>query len=210
MLRAADAAGARRFVGISTDKAVEPINAYGMTKGLQEKLLVSWEGSSGMLVTGVRYGNVLASQGSVVPYFAALLAKGETTLPITALAMTRFLLTLHQAVDLVLQAAEAPAGALLVPVLSAVAVTDLADEMLAAAGQQRGAYRVVGVRPGEKIHETLLSSDERRRARDLGSYYEVLHGVYQADWDLPALTSANTPRMSGAEIRGMLATGESG
>ena len=204
MLRAADATGVWRFVGISTDKAVEPINAYGMTKGLQEKLLTAHQSLQvePMRVTAVRYGNVWSSNGSVVPFFRNLLETGATKLPITHPDMTRFILTLAQAVDLVLLAAQAPHGALLVPHLKALRIVDLADEMLVACGQQRGSYDIVGIRPGEKIHETLLSLDELRRATTYDTYHQV--GMTYCNEALKPFTSEWADRMSAKEIGDML------
>lgn len=210
MVRAADAAGVGRLVGISTDKAVEPVNAYGFTKGLMEKILTAYTPlTSDMQVTAVRYGNVFASKGSVVPLFRKLLAEGAEELPITSRQMTRFILTLDQASDLVAYAARRAHGTLWVPDLPAVHIVDLARAMLKRAGREPDMWHEVGIRPGEKIHETLLSLDELRRARRVEGHYAVT-SVYVAAAAGPtsALTSEHARRMSSDELHAILDTYE--
>jgi UDP-N-acetylglucosamine 4,6-dehydratase/5-epimerase len=165
-------AGVRTLTAVSTDKAVQPVNVMGMTKALQERLICSVSGEGGLKAGCVRYGNVLASNGSVVPFFAELLRRGERTLPVTDVRMTRFMLTLRESIDLVLYAASIIAdGEIVVADLPAFRITDLAEVMLAAIGG--GETRVIGIRPGEKVHELLISNEEMRRTEKRDGYYVI-------------------------------------
>jgi UDP-glucose 4-epimerase len=167
--------GAQRFVAISTDKAVKPVNVMGMTKALQERIVL--RGNLSRLNRGtrfccVRYGNVLRSRGSVVPFFRRQLALGQT-MTITDERMTRFLLTLNQAIDLVLYAAEqAQGGEIFVRKSPAAKITDIARVMAEEAGKPFE-YKVIGILPGEKLDEILLSEEELVRVADCGQYYKV-------------------------------------
>jgi UDP-glucose 4-epimerase len=158
-------------VGVSTDKACEPVNVMGMTKALQERIFARANlQSGGTRFVLVRYGNVLASRGSVLPLFREqILSGGPVT--ITDERMTRFLLSLDEAVDLV---ADAVAGALpgetWIPRLPAARVVDVARAMIAA---RPIAIEYVGVRPGEKLHESLISEEEGHRTRLRGERYVV-------------------------------------
>jgi UDP-N-acetylglucosamine 4,6-dehydratase len=148
-------------IALSTDKAVNPVNLYGATKLCQEKLIVqgnAYAADSVARFACVRYGNVVGSRGSVVPLFKAQAAEGVVT--ITDEAMTRYWITLDQAVDFVLSSLDRMGGGeVFVPRIPSMRITDLADALVP--GAQR---RVVGVRPGEKLHETLLTEDEARHA----------------------------------------------
>ncbi len=163
------------FVMISTDKAVKPVNVMGMTKALQERLVLKGNLSrqnKGTRLCCVRYGNVLRSRGSVVPFFRRQLALGQT-MTITDERMTRFLLTLNEAIDLVLYAAEhTEGGEVFVRKAPAARVTDIAKVLAAEAGKPCD-YRVIGILPGEKLHEILVSEEELVRVRDFGQYYAV-------------------------------------
>lgn len=163
------------FVMISTDKAVKPVNVMGMTKALQERLVLKGNLSHhnrGTRLCCVRYGNVLRSRGSVVPFFRRQLAVGET-LTITDERMTRFLLTLNEAIELVLYAAEhTEGGEIFVRKAPAARVTDIA-KVLAEEADKPYEYRVIGILPGEKLHEILVSEEELVRVRDCGRYYAV-------------------------------------
>jgi len=182
-LLAADKVGVKRFISISTDKAVEPINAMGITKALQEKLVLAYEPDSDMICGCIRYGNVLNSNGSVVPFFKNLLDSGERVLPLTSNKMTRFILTLEQAIDLVFYSiSKMNNGDLFVSDIPSLCIEDLADVMLESYGG--GSTKIVGIRPGEKLHETLLSFDETARAKyeyskDLGQHFYRVpkHGI---------------------------------
>ena len=205
MLRAADSAGVTRFVAVSTDKAVAPINAMGMTKAVQEKLVHAFLPRSGMISCCVRYGNVLASRGSVIPYFKSILQSGGRTLPVTSPHMTRFMLTLPQAIDLVMYAAATGvAGDLFVSHIPAFLLSDLAAVMLAHYGSE-GATTVVGIRPGEKLHETLLSEDEMRCAVRVGGHYRINEALRRdADAGVAPLTSDTCERLTREGIRDLL------
>lgn len=163
------------FVMISTDKAVKPVNVMGMTKALQERLVLRGNRSRlnrGTRLCCVRYGNVLRSRGSVVPFFRRQLALGQT-MTITDERMTRFLLTLNEAIDLVLYAAEhTQGGEIFVRKALAAKVTDIACVMADEVGKPCD-YRVIGILPGEKLHEILVSEEELVRVRDCGDYYTI-------------------------------------
>jgi UDP-N-acetylglucosamine 4,6-dehydratase/5-epimerase len=178
----------------------------GMSKAIQERLVTAMNGANGVLTGCVRYGNVLSSNGSVVPFFKQLLDKGERSLPVTDAAMTRFMLTLEQAIDLVLFAcANLKGGDTVVSDLPSFKVVDLAEVMLEAYGG--GEVRYVGIRPGEKIHETLLSNEEMRRARKLDGYY-VVRGYTSEEEHLRNVEGEFSSRsarcMSREEIRALL------
>jgi UDP-N-acetylglucosamine 4,6-dehydratase len=163
------------LVGISTDKAVQPVNVMGMTKALQERVVVNANESlrnRGTRFVMVRYGNVLNSRGSVVPFFRSLLRRG-LPLTITSTEMTRFLLTLKRAVDLVFYACrEGKGGEIFVKRAPAANIMDIAAGVCAAAGEPFR-HRVIGVFPGEKIHEVLVSEEERTRCEERADYFLI-------------------------------------
>jgi UDP-N-acetylglucosamine 4,6-dehydratase len=160
----------QRVVALSTDKAVSPVNLYGATKLCMEKLFVAANGyasDKGTSFTVVRYGNVVGSKGSVVPLFLEQKKRGELTL--TVPEMTRFWITMRQAVDLSLHAlARGTGGEVFVPHLPA---TDLLTLARAIAPEAR--HRIIGIRPGEKMHETLIQADEARQVTDTGKNYVI-------------------------------------
>jgi UDP-N-acetylglucosamine 4,6-dehydratase (inverting) len=163
--------GVERVVALSTDKAVNPVNLYGATKLCAEKIFVqgnAYAARSRTRLSCVRYGNVVGSRGSVVPLFLKQAAEGHLT--ITDERMTRFWITLDQAVDLVMYALErATGGEVFVPKIPSMRVVDLADAIAP------GATKVfTGIRPGEKLHELLLTADESRHSYDLGDRFVVL------------------------------------
>ncbi len=163
------------FVMISTDKAVKPVNVMGMTKALQERIVLKGNQSKlnrGTKFACVRYGNVLRSRGSVIPLFRRLLASGKR-LTITDERMTRFLLTLNDAIDLVLYAAEEQQGGeIFVRKAPSARVTDLARLICEEAGKPFE-YDLIGMLPGEKLNEIMLSEEELIRTEDLGDYYKI-------------------------------------
>jgi len=167
---AAIATGVTRVIALSTDKAVNPVNLYGATKLCQEKIITqgnSYAPHSPTRLACVRYGNVVGSRGSVVPVFLDQRKRGSLT--ITDERMTRFWITLDQAVDLVLFALEhAAGGEIFIPKIPSMRVVDLAEAI--APGIPR---EVVGIRPGEKLHELLLTSDEARHAVDSDGVFVV-------------------------------------
>jgi UDP-N-acetylglucosamine 4,6-dehydratase len=170
--RACVDAGVRHLIAVSTDKAVQPVNVMGMTKALQERLVCAASGQGKLKAGCVRYGNVLASNGSVVPYFAELLRAGHRVLPVTDAAMTRFMLTLDGSIDLVFYAGQViEDGEIVVADLPAFRVIELAEVMLEAYGG--GRVDLVGTRPGEKLHEALLSDEESCRTERREGFFVV-------------------------------------
>lgn len=165
-------AGVPKVIALSTDKAVNPVNLYGATKLCAEKIIVqgnAYAAQSSTRLSCVRYGNVVGSRGSVVPVFRKQIAE-DGRITITDERMTRFWITLPQAVDLVLFAIEhAMGGEIFIPKIPSMKVVDLAEAM--APGLPR---EVIGIRPGEKLHELLLTSDEARHSIDAGEVYVVL------------------------------------
>ena len=166
-------AGVKKVVALSTDKASSPINLYGATKLTADKLFITGNHYAAAYETRfsvVRYGNVMGSRGSVIPFFAKLAAEGKP-LPITDLRCTRFFITLEQAVAMVVESFDLmQGGELLVPRIPSMKVTDLAHAIAP------GAELVdVGLRPGEKLHEEMISPEEGRRAVSIqnGKYYII-------------------------------------
>jgi UDP-N-acetylglucosamine 4,6-dehydratase/5-epimerase len=164
-------AGVKRVVALSTDKAAAPINLYGATKLCSDKLFIAAnniKGSRQIRFSVVRYGNVMGSRGSVIPFFLEKRKTGE--LPITDSNMTRFNISLDQGVDMVMWAIEhALGGEIFVPKIPSYRITDVAR----AIGPECR-HTVVGVRPGEKIHEEMITSSDSFNTVDLGRYYAIL------------------------------------
>lgn len=162
----------KRVVALSTDKAAAPINLYGATKLCSDKLFVAANnirGSRDIRFSVVRYGNVMGSRGSVIPFFMERAMHGET-IPITDPAMTRFNISLDEGVDMVLWALRQGVGSeVLVPKIPSYRVTDLATAIGPTCKTE-----VVGLRPGEKIHEEMITSSDSFSTYDLGSYYAIL------------------------------------
>jgi UDP-N-acetylglucosamine 4,6-dehydratase/5-epimerase len=167
--------GVERLVTLSTDKAVKPVNVMGMSKAIQERLVIAAHRTargSGTLTCCVRYGNVMSSRGSAIPFFRELASRGKP-ITITHEEMTRFLLTLNDAIDLVVYAVEnMNGGETFIKKAPAVKIIDLARVI---AEQQGVPFNpvVIGMLPGEKLHEILISEEELPRAEDLGGYYVV-------------------------------------
>ncbi|WP_293676038.1 UDP-N-acetylglucosamine 4,6-dehydratase (inverting) [uncultured Phenylobacterium sp.] len=172
VVRACLANRVRKVVALSTDKACNPINLYGATKLASDKTFVAANNLSGDIGTRfsvVRYGNVVGSRGSVIPFFQRLIARGATELPITDPRMTRFLITLDEGVEFVLSSLEAMhGGEIFVPKIPSMKMTDMAAAL--APGM---ATKVVGIRPGEKLHEMMISQDDARNTVDLGDRYAI-------------------------------------
>jgi UDP-N-acetylglucosamine 4,6-dehydratase len=162
----------QRVVALSTDKACSPINLYGATKLASDKIFVAANNMAGDIGTRfcvVRYGNVVGSRGSVVPFFKRLLAHGATELPITDPRMTRFWISLDQGVAFVLSCMElTQGGEIFVPKIPATLVSDLATAMAPEAK-----HHVVGIRPGEKLHEMMISADDSRSTYELDDRYVI-------------------------------------
>lgn len=175
VLNAAIANGVRRVVVLSTDKAVYPINAMGISKAMAEKLVVAKSRmipAAGPIICATRYGNVMASRGSVIPLFIQQLRTGEP-LTVTDPNMTRFLMSLEDSVDLVLHAFQhAEQGDIFVQKAPASTVGDLAralNELFKA----NSSLKVIGTRHGEKLYESLISREEMAKAEDMGRYYRI-------------------------------------
>jgi UDP-N-acetylglucosamine 4,6-dehydratase len=164
--------GVDKVVALSTDKAVNPINIYGATKLVSDKLFRNahnYGGGNSPDFTVVRYGNVMGSRGSVVPFFRKLRDQGQQTLPITDLRMTRFWITLDKAVDLVLRSLnEGVGGEVYISRIPSCRIVDLAEAIHPGARHEE-----IGVRPGEKLHEDLLTEDEARSTYDFGDHLVV-------------------------------------
>lgn len=162
----------KKVVALSTDKAVNPINLYGGTKLVSDKLFISanaYSGESGTIFSVVRYGNVAGSRGSVIPFFKQLLAQGKTELPITDMGMTRFWMVLDDAVDLVFKALEeAKGGETFVFKNPSFLITELAKAL-----NPNGKMKEVGIREGEKIHEVMITKDDSRYTYEYDDYYII-------------------------------------
>jgi len=175
VLTAAIDAGVKRVICLSTDKAVYPVNAMGMSKALMEKVFVakSRQGGDDTVICGTRYGNVMASRGSVIPLFVEQIRNGQE-LTITDPDMTRFMMTLDDAVNLVLYAFEhGESGDIFVQKAPAATIGILAKALCELMDKSSHSVRVIGTRHGEKRYESLLSREEMVAAEDLGDYYRI-------------------------------------
>ncbi len=174
VLEAAIASGVKRVICLSTDKAVYPINAMGISKAMMEKVIVAKSrGSESTVICATRYGNVMASRGSVIPLFVDQIRAGNP-ITITDPNMTRFMMTLDDAVDLVLYAFQnGKPGEIFVQKAPAATIETLAKAVTEIAGVPNHDIRVIGTRHGEKLYEALLSREEMVAAEDLGGYYRL-------------------------------------
>ena len=218
VMNAATASGVRRVVVLSTDKAVYPINAMGISKAMAEKLMVAkarTQSDDETVLCATRYGNVMASRGSVIPLFVSQLKDGKP-LTVTDPNMTRFLMSLEDSVDLVLHAFQhAKQGDIFVQKAPASTVADLA-----AAIQQifkhDSPIQVIGTRHGEKLYESLISREEMAKAEDMGNYYRIPadnrdlnYAQYFSEGEeklsqLDDYTSHNTQRLSVDKVKQLL------
>lgn len=183
IIHAAFTQGVKHVIALSTDKAVNPINLYGATKLCSDKLFINGNafGRGHTLFSVVRYGNVVGSRGSVIPFFLKQRDKGE--LPITDPRMTRFWITLERGVEFVLQnLARMQGGEIFVPKLPSMNIMDLAEAIAPGCPT-----RTVGIRPGEKLHELLIPADEARHTIEFDDYYVIkpAFGLVKRDFDLP-------------------------
>lgn len=171
--------GIKKVVALSTDKAVNPINLYGGTKLVSDKLFISagaYSGDNGTVFSVVRYGNVAGSRGSVIPFFKGLLDKGITELPITDVRMTRFWITLDEGVELVLKALnESKGGETYISKIPSFKIDDLAMAM----GGDKIGIKEVGIREGEKLDEVMITKDDSRSTYEYEKHYIVYP---QFDW----------------------------
>ncbi|MEW5902972.1 MAG: nucleoside-diphosphate sugar epimerase/dehydratase [Pseudomonadota bacterium] len=218
VLNAATANGVKRVVVLSTDKAVYPINAMGISKAMAEKLVVAksrMQRETETVFCSTRYGNVMASRGSVIPLFVSQLKEGKP-LTVTDPNMTRFLMSLEDSVDLVLYAYEhGKQGDIFVQKAPASTVADLA-QALKELFKSDSAVRIIGTRHGEKLYESLISREEMAHAQDMGGYYRIPadnrdlnYAKYFSEGEekishLDDYTSHNTHRLSVEEVKQLL------
>lgn len=199
VMKAALACNVRNMIVLSTDKAVYPINAMGMSKALMEKLMIAWarsHGNNGTVFCGTRYGNVMCSRGSVIPLFISQILAGET-ITITDPNMTRFMMSIDDAVDLVIYAFEnGNPGDIFVQKAPAATIGMLAYA-LKKIFKGKNKIRIIGTRHGEKLYETLLTREEMARAEDKGGYYRIPADVRDLNYSL-YFTEGET-RVSGQE-----------
>ena len=172
VIKAAIANKVHKVIALSTDKAANPVNLYGATKLCSDKLFVAANNTVGTADTSfavVRYGNVVGSRGSVVPFFKKLLSQGEKELPVTHEKMTRFWITLQQGVDFVLKNFERmKGGEIFIPKIPSLYITDLAK---AISGSPT--YKVIGIRPGEKLHEIMCPADDSHLTLEFHDHYVI-------------------------------------
>jgi UDP-glucose 4-epimerase len=218
VMRASIANGVKRCVVLSTDKAVYPINAMGISNSMMEKLMVAKSrlcGPGQTVLSATRYGNVMASRGSVIPLFLQQLLQGKQ-LTVTDPNMTRFLMSLEESVDLVMYAFEhAQPGDIFVQKAPASTVGDLAQAMMELLGKEQ-AVKVIGTRHGEKLFESLVSREEMARADDLGGYYRIPADGRDLNYDkyfvegetkvagFEDYTSHNTHRLTVEQVKAVL------
>ena len=181
----------KKVVALSTDKAVNPVNLYGGTKLVSDKLFIAanaYVGNKDINFSIVRYGNVAGSRGSIIPFFRKLIADGQTELPITDLRMTRFWISLEQGVQLVIKALEeAKGGETFISKIPSFKITDLAEAMLPGCG-----IKEIGIRPGEKLHEIMVTTEDSFTTYE----YEKHFIVYpQMTWN-----NKQQPDMSGHKV----------
>jgi UDP-N-acetylglucosamine 4,6-dehydratase len=176
VIRAAIDNGVKKVIALSTDKAANPVNLYGATKLCSDKLFVAANNMVGGEVPRfavVRYGNVVGSRGSVVPFFEKLLAEGADSLPITDLRMTRFWITLQQGVDFVIKNfSRMKGGEIFVPKIPSVKMTDLAEAI-----KPGIAVHEIGIRPGEKLHEKMCPRDDSYRTIEFEDHYVIAPSI---------------------------------
>jgi len=221
MLNAASDAGVARVVILSTDKAVYPINAMGISKAMAEKVMVAkarLQQPGETVFCATRYGNVMASRGSVIPLFVSQLKEGRP-LTVTDPNMTRFLMSLEDSVDLVLYAfTHGQQGDIFVQKAPASTVGDLSQSLKELFGQPEKQTQVIGTRHGEKLYESLISREEMAHAFDMGAYYRIPadsrdlnYAKYFSEgetdiYTLDDYTSHNTKRLNVEEVKSLLLT----
>jgi len=181
--------GIKRVVALSTDKASSPTNLYGATKLTSDKLFIagnSYAGGEDTRFAVVRYGNVMGSRGSVIPFFLSLADKG--VLPITDPAMTRFMITLEQGVDLVWQAFEDMVGGeIYVKKSPSIKITDIAQAVLPDARLE-----FVGIRPGEKLHEQMIGAEDAPHTFEYSEHYKILPAIHNWSQDLARINDGKS------------------
>lgn len=172
-----------RVVALSTDKAANPVNLYGATKLASDKLFVAANNISGVKgprFSVVRYGNVVGSRGSVVPFFRSLIAKGETLLPVTHPEMTRFWITLDEGVKFVINSfTRMQGGEIFVPKIPSISILDLVEAM-----SDKKDYDLVGIRPGEKLHEVMVPEEMAHHSIEFDDHYVITPAISFFDKDI--------------------------
>ena len=207
--------GVHKVVALSTDKAVNPVNLYGGTKLVSDKLFVAanaYAGAKNISFSIVRYGNVAGSRGSVIPVFHRLISEGRTELPVTDVRMTRFWISLTQGVELVLKAlAEAQGGETFISKIPSFKVTDLAEAMLPGCK-----IKETGIRPGEKLHEIMVTTEDSHTTYEYDRHFIVYPQMTWNDRQQPDLSGrkveegfsyssgSNTEWLSVEDIRKLL------
>lgn len=190
-------ANVKRVIALSTDKACNPVNLYGATKLCSDKLFIAANVYSGYQETRfavVRYGNVMGSRGSVIPFFRSLAEKGE--IPITDKRMTRFMIRLEEAVELVWKAVEdCLGGEIYVPKIPSMKVVDIA-QMIA----PNAKLNFIGIRPGEKLHEQMISVEEARSTYEFDHYYKVMPQIQVSHPLVTRIEERNSPIRSGKRV----------
>ena len=218
VMNAATANGVKRLIILSTDKAVYPINAMGISKAMAEKLMTAKARSQSIhetILCATRYGNVMASRGSVIPLFASQIKSGKS-ITVTDPNMTRFLMSLEESVNLVLHAFEhGNQGDIFVQKSPAATVADLAQS-LKEIFNHTGLINIIGTRHGEKLYESLISREEMSKAIDTGNYYRIPSDNRSLNYDqyfsegeaklseMYDYTSHNTKRLNVGEIKNLL------
>jgi len=220
VMNAAMAQGVSRVVVLSTDKAVYPVNAMGISKAMMEKLMVAkarTQRGSSTIFSATRYGNVMASRGSVIPLFIDQIRQGKS-LTVTDPMMTRFLMSLDDSVELVLHAfANGEQGDIFVQKAPASTIGDLAEALCRLFKSEHG-VQVIGTRHGEKLYESLLSREEMARSEDMGRYYRIPADTRDLNYNkyfvegetrvsaLEDYTSHNTERLNVDQVAALLRT----
>jgi UDP-N-acetylglucosamine 4,6-dehydratase len=202
VIKAARQANVSTVIGISTDKAVSPVNVYGMTKAIMERLFAEASKIGSTKFVCCRYGNVIGSTGSVIPLFVRLV-KQDKRLAVTDIRMTRFWISVKEAVKLIDDTAEAPTGSVVIPQPRSMSIYNLA---LSLTSQEN--IDIIGIRPGEKLSEDLLNEPEVYRTRKWGSYYLLMPPGYVPNHldAVPSTLKSDYPSswISGEEMSGLI------
>ena len=220
VIKAAIANNAKKLIVLSTDKAVYPINAMGMSKALMEKVMIAYsrqQPENGTVLCGTRYGNVMASRGSVIPLFIDQIKSGKS-ITITDPEMTRYLMSLEEAVELVIYAYQnGQQGDIFVQKSPACTIKDLAQALIELF-EAKTTIKIIGTRHGEKQHETLVNREEMAKAIELPGYYRIPADTRDLNYDIyfekglqkvsmvQDYTSENTQRLTIPEIKEKLLT----
>ena len=220
VIKAAIANNAKKLIVLSTDKAVYPINAMGMSKALMEKVMIAYsrqQPENGTVLCGTRYGNVMASRGSVIPLFIEQIKSGKP-ITITDPEMTRYLMSLEEAVELVIYAYQnGQQGDIFVQKSPACTIKDLAQALIELF-EAKTTIKIIGTRHGEKQHETLVNREEMAKAIELPGYYRIPADTRDLNYDIyfekglkkvsmvQDYTSENTQRLTIPEIKEKLLT----